>query len=111
MSLWSAPVPGRALPVGLFSSFSISFSMGYPIEAQSDSLYSNSNLKTFLFLESQEKKQPTMPLPDSAPWPVHHRPSLFSGFQRAAALWPPEAFSLIHPSRRRARRAKEIPCS
>ena len=127
MSLLSLAVPRRALPVGCFSFFSHAIAASCHTHAHSDSLYSYDYLKTFLFLDSQEQKNQRervsleAPAPLSAQGPNAKRPaSPWAGFQRAAALWPPEAFLRIPSSRpldsplttkRRAKRAKETPCS
>ena len=127
MSLLSLAVPHRALPVGCFSFFSNGISASCPTLAQSDSLYSYCYLKPSLFLDSQEKKnqhkrvslEASVRFRAESP-NVKQPASPWAGFQRAAALWPPEAFprlpafrSLDFPDTfpRRAKRAKETPCS
>jgi hypothetical protein len=127
MSLRRASDSNRALQVGCFPFFSDEISVSCPTLAHSDSLYSYDYLKTFLFLDSQEKKnqRKRVALKASvrfrAESPNVKQPaSPWAGFQRAAALWPPEAFPRTPSScpldsplttKRRAMRAKETPCS
>lgn len=126
MSLLSLAVPRRALPVGCFSLFSTGISAICPTHTQSDSLYSYCYLKTSLFLDSLEKKNQTgarfhgSARSFVAPRPERQVAGLsMDGFPKGCRPLAAGGFSPSQPARpdhfliteRRAKRAKETPCS